>query len=263
MMKNMDPELYLGLGDYSYQNSPDCWINIIKSVDNLFRIAVGNHDAQDQLLKDYMNKFKLDEQYYSFNYLNAHFIALSTELDKGGEVEQRRFLKNDLWRTYLNHSIDWTIVFFHKPFYSADESSTTNMRRTYHPLFDKFGVDIVLQGHSHNYQRSYPLHYNDKIHSEPIISEKEEANYNDPSGTIFIIVGTGGEALQPTVNENFLAKVYEGYGCINVEIHGKSMMIEFYSDMNNKIDKFSIIKDQHDLKRSDLKSNIERIDYNK
>ena len=82
MMKNMDPELYLGLGDYSYQNSPDCWINIIKSVDNLFRIAVGNHDAQDQLLKDYMNKFKLDEQYYSFNYLNAHFIALSTELDK-------------------------------------------------------------------------------------------------------------------------------------------------------------------------------------
>ena len=137
------------------------------------------------------------------------------------------------------------------------------MRRTYHPLFDKFGVDIVLQGHSHNYQRSYPLHYNDKIHSEPIISEKEEANYNDPSGTIFIIVGTGGEALQPTVNENFLAKVYEGYGCINVEIHGKSMMIEFYSDMNNKIDKFSIIKNQHDLKRSDLKSNIERIDYNK
>ena len=82
MMENMDPELYLGLGDYSYQNSPDCWINIIKSVDNLFRIAVGNHDAQDQLLKDYMNKFKLDEQYYSFNYLNAHFIALSTELDK-------------------------------------------------------------------------------------------------------------------------------------------------------------------------------------
>jgi len=136
------------------------------------------------------------------------------------------------------------------------------MRRTYHPLFDKYGVDIVLQGHSHNYQRSYPLHYNDEIHSEPIISDNEELKYNDPRGTIFIIVGTG-EVLQPAHNKYFLAKVYEEYGCINVEIHGKLITMEFYSDMNNTIDKFSITKNQHDLKRSDLKSSVERVDYNK
>jgi len=32
-----------------------------------------------------------------------------------------------------------------------------DFREAYHPLFDKYGVDLVLQGHSHSYQRTYPL----------------------------------------------------------------------------------------------------------
>ncbi|MDW0205821.1 MAG: hypothetical protein QOK54_10860, partial [Nitrososphaeraceae archaeon] len=45
MMKSMEPELYLGLGDYSYQNSIDCWLNIVKSAGNAFKISLGNHDS--------------------------------------------------------------------------------------------------------------------------------------------------------------------------------------------------------------------------
>ena len=112
MMKSMKPELYLGLGDYSYENSIDCWANIVNSVGDSFKIALGNHDAQGQLLKAYMDKFKLEKQYYSFNYRNAHFIALSTQLDKGGEIEQMKFLKSDLMITKANKNIDWKIVFF-------------------------------------------------------------------------------------------------------------------------------------------------------
>ena len=261
MMKSMKPELYLGLGDYSYENSIDCWANIVNSVGESFKIALGNHDTQGQLLKAYMDKFKLEKQYYSFNYRNAHFIALSTQLDKGGEIEQMKFLKNDLLITKANKNIDWTIVFFHIPFYSADESYTTNMRRTYHPVFDEFGVDLVLQGHSHNYQRSYPLIYNDVRHSEPIISDKEQFQYEDPDGPIFVIVGTGGESIKHLNNKYFLAKTYEGYGCINVEIAGKSMNVEYYSDTNNPIDKFSITKNHYDSKREDLNSDMQRIEY--
>jgi hypothetical protein len=65
-----------------------------------------------QLLKAYMDKFNLEKQYYSFNYGNAHFVALSTELNEGGEIEQLRFLKSDLLMTKANKNIDWTIVFF-------------------------------------------------------------------------------------------------------------------------------------------------------
>jgi predicted phosphodiesterase len=263
MMKSMKPELYLGLGDYSYESSIDCWTNIVNSVGEAFKIALGNHDTQGQLLKAYMDKFKLEKQYYSFDYRNAHFIALSTQLDKYGEMEQLKFLKSDLLLTKANKNIDWTIVFFHIPFYSSDESYTTNMRRTYHPVFDEFGVDLVLQGHSHNYQRSYPLIYNDVTHSEPIVSDKEQFRYGDPDGPIFVIVGTGGESVKHLSNRYFLAKTYEGYGCINVEISGKSMNVEYYSDTNNPIDKFSVTKNQPSSNIADLKSDLERVDYYK
>jgi len=130
MMKSMKPELYLGLGDYSYQTSIDCWVNIINSVGKAFKITLGNHDTEGQLLKAYMDKFKLEKQYYSFSYRNAHFIALSTELDEVGKIEQLKFLQSDLLRTKANKNIDWTIVFFHRPFYSANAADITNMRRT-------------------------------------------------------------------------------------------------------------------------------------
>lgn len=45
MMKSMKPELYLGLGDYSYEKSLDCWLDITKSAGNSFKISLGNHDT--------------------------------------------------------------------------------------------------------------------------------------------------------------------------------------------------------------------------
>jgi len=263
MMKSMEPELYLGLGDYSYTDSIDCWLNIVKSVGKDFKIALGNHDTGGQLLQAYMDEFKLEKQYYSFNYRNAHFIALSTELNERGEIEQLKFVKNDLLRTKANENIDWIIVFFHKPFYSAEGSDVQSMRRNYHPLFENMGVDLVIQGHSHNYQRTYPLLYNDASQSEPLISDKEQFEYRDPSGIIFVVVGTGGQSIQPLDKKPFLTSTYEGFGCINVEIKGKAMNVEYYSDTNNTIDKFLITKNEHDSKGVDAKTEMQRIEYYK
>ena len=93
MMKSMEPELYLGLGDYSYQNSIDCWVDIVKSAGNAFKIALGNHDTENKLLQAYMDEFKLEKQYYSFNYRNVHFVALSTELNKDQVKQQFNLLE--------------------------------------------------------------------------------------------------------------------------------------------------------------------------
>ena len=95
MMKSMEPELYLGLGDYSYEKTMDCWLDIIKSAGEAFKISLGNHDTEGKLLQAYMDEFELEKQYYSFNYLNAHFIALSTELDNSEQAEQLEFVRND------------------------------------------------------------------------------------------------------------------------------------------------------------------------
>ncbi len=260
MMKSMEPELYLGLGDYSYEKTMDCWLDIIKSAGKAFKISLGNHDTEGKLLQAYMDEFELEKQYYSFNYLNTHFIALSTELDESEQVKQVEFVRNDLLKTTSNPNIDWTIIFFHRPFYSASASDFTSMTKTYHPIFEEFGVDLVLQGHSHNYQRTYPLLFNEDRHSKPIISDKEQSQYNDPKGVIFVVAGTGGESMQPLNKKSFLASTYEGYGCINVEIVGKSMSVEYYSDLKNTIDKFVIGKETHS-KNENEKTELQSIEY--
>ena len=134
------------------------------------------------------------------------------------------------------------------------------MTKTYHPIFDEFGVDLVLQGHSHNYQRTYPLLFNEDRHSKPIISDKEQFQYNDPKGVIFVVAGTGGESIQPLNKKSFLASAYEGYGCISVEIEGKSLSVEYYSDPNNTIDKFVIGKETHS-KNENEKTELQSIEY--
>src|SRR5919112_4550642 len=75
------PELVLGLGDYSYEDSPDCWFDVIQPISDKMKIEIGNHDVEELgKLPKYMNHFRLTEQYYSFDYRNIHFLALSTEV---------------------------------------------------------------------------------------------------------------------------------------------------------------------------------------
>ena len=68
-----------------------------------------------------------------------------------------------------------------------------SLRDAYHPLFDKYDVDLVLQGHNHNYQRSFPIAYNSKDPSQPIVTSSKNSVYNDPPGQIYAEVGTGGQ----------------------------------------------------------------------
>jgi hypothetical protein len=74
-------------------------------------------------------------------------------------------------------------------------------------------------------------------------------------------VGTGGLSIQPLNKNSSLASTNERYGCINVNIKGKAMNVEYYSDTNNTIDKFLITKNQPDSKTVDTKTELQRIEY--
>jgi len=261
MMKKMEPELYLTLGDYSYEPSLNCWYDIVKPAGSALKVVVGNHDADGSLLHTLLNKFDMTRQYYSFDYANAHFLGLSSELDSGENKGQFEFASADLAKAKSNPNTDWIIVYFHRPFYSGSEVDNIGMRDMYHPLFQKHNVDLVLTGHAHNYQRSYPLNYNDARPGRPLIMNNEKSPYINELGTVFVIVGTGGESIQGVDGKPFLASVYEGFGCLNVQIHGKSLSAEFYSDKGDTIDHFVIIKDQ-DSQSSDTKESLHQIGYN-
>ena len=69
---------------------------------------------------------------------------------------------------------------------------SSSLRDAYHPLFDKYRVDLVLQGHVHNYQRTFPLKYDTVSPSSPTRTSTSTSSYTDPEGEIFATVGTGG-----------------------------------------------------------------------
>lgn len=256
---NKNPELVLGLGDYAYRNDATCWLEVIKPIENKMKIAIGNHDDKKYVdgievpskerLEEYMSKFNLTTQFYSFDYQNVHFLAMSTEDSYEKGSIQYRFVDNDLKKTTSNNNIDWIVVFYHRIAYTSPGlvGSIADFRNTYHPLFDKYDVDIVLQAHTHNYQRSYPITYNTSNSSNPIITDKDISNYADPNGTIFAIVGTAGSNVIHNLTETpakFTAKQFYGYGFLNLDFinNGTTMVGEFHDNDNTIKDSFSITK---------------------
>jgi predicted phosphodiesterase len=244
------PELVLGLGDYSYENTAACWFKIVDPLADKMKIAIGNHDHQEVgKLPKYMNHFGLREQYYSFDYENVHFIALSTEIPFNVNSAQYKFVNSDLSRAASDPNIDWIIVYYHRPMYTipSTHAAISSLRNTYHPLFEQYEVDLVLQGHNHNYQRTYPIKFNNILSRHPIETSTNTTTYADPEGQIFATVGTGGVDLYPfKAKEDYFVKQYRGFGILNVDItnnDGKMLICTFYANNSKKIiDQFTIYK---------------------
>jgi glucose/arabinose dehydrogenase len=262
-----NPELVLGLGDYAYRNDSACWFEIIKPIENKMKIAIGNHDHKatvdgievpsKERLDEYMNQFNLTEQFYSFDYQNVHFLAISTEDSYEKGSMQYRFVQNDLKNADSSNNTDWIVVFYHRIAYTSPGmvGSLGDFRDTYHPLFDKYGVDIVLQAHTHNYQRSFPISYNTGNSSNPIVTEHAISNYNDPKGQIFVIVGTGGSKVVHNLTgtpSEFTAKQFHGYGFLNLDFtqNRTTLVGEFHDNDNSIKDRFSITKPNTQLDSS-------------
>jgi calcineurin-like phosphoesterase family protein len=251
-MQDKEPELILALGDLSYQSSPDCWLDTIQDIEGITRIIIGNHDSSEKessaLEKQYLQHFNLAQPFYSFDYKNAHFLILSSQLKAGKGDAQYEFVDNDLDKVSQNKNIKWIIVALHKPLYTSPtkHSAEADFRDIYHPLFDKYGVDLVLQAHNHNYQRSFPISYNDQKSASPKITDNENTEYNDPKGAIYVVAGTGGKSLYDLKSKApFIVSQAEEYGAFEGRItDGGSKLIGtfFTNDRNEIIDKFTISK---------------------
>ena len=125
-MQSRNPELILGLGDYSYENTrtADCWLQMVDPIDEKMKIVIGSHDSEPlSLLNQYMNHFGLTKQYYSFDYHNVHFIAMSTELPWTKSSAQYKFIKDDLAKASTDPNISWIVVFHHDLAYTSGRAS--------------------------------------------------------------------------------------------------------------------------------------------
>ena len=88
----------------------------------------------------------------------------------------------------MGYLLVWVIVYFHRPIYSDGKNPTLIvLRNMLQPIFDKYEVDLVLQGHNHVYERSIPL----KFDSVP-----------DPNGQVYVTIGTGGFSHEPFIKKS-------------------------------------------------------------
>lgn len=114
-----------------------------------FYAALGNHDQA--LQTNYVN-FNMDgKEYYRFKKGNVAFYALNSNyMDK----KQVKWLEDEL----AKDTSDWKVAFMHHPPYSSGgkHGSDAQLREVIEPIFVKYGVNVVLTGHDHFYERVKP-----------------------------------------------------------------------------------------------------------
>ncbi|MHA1399086.1 MAG: fibronectin type III domain-containing protein [Candidatus Heimdallarchaeaceae archaeon] len=117
--------------------------------------CLGNHEKNNSY---YYDMFALPgkEEFYSFNYGPVHFVVLHTSVpDYGGSFdEQVQWLKNDLSSVPANV---WKVIVMHHPPFSSSprcyQGYYDDVNKTFVPIFEQYGVDLVLTGHDHFYER--------------------------------------------------------------------------------------------------------------
>jgi hypothetical protein len=114
----------------------------------------------------------------------------------------------------------------------ADKDVAEELRNTYHPLFEKYNVDLVISGHNQYYERTYPLLYNSESDEDPIISDNSELSYYNTDGIIFLTVGTAGDELKDIVDRKDYYIIQENgkFGFLNLKLenNGKTLVGDFH-----------------------------------
>jgi hypothetical protein len=170
----VDPEFFLNTGDMVLDgNTPTQWASFLDISERGWArvpsiLTLGNHDDSDvdgeaayynQLFELPRNTEGL-EDYYSLDIGPVHFVSLNSQYSTPGSAELNAltaWLSADLAAT----TQPWKIVFFHKAIYtrgnhSSGEEDDGSLNAALVPIFDAHHVDIVFNGHSHNYERYAP-----------------------------------------------------------------------------------------------------------
>jgi hypothetical protein len=185
----MNPNLTLYTGDVYEQGTPtefDNWYGLNQPGNTYYGRfrditlpVVGNHEYQGNTAPGYFDYWDNIPHYYSVNRHGWHLIALDTNSaynQTAPGTAQYDWLAADL----AANTQPCTLAFYHEPLVNVGDEGSSAYVEPFWQLFARYGVDLVINGHDHSYQRYQPL----------------DGNGNpNPAGVTEIINGAGGHAL--------------------------------------------------------------------
>lgn len=275
-------DLWLMLGDNAYEIGTldeyqhavfDMYPELLRS--SVLWTAIGNHDAgsASSLLQigPYYELFTLPTRaeaggvasgtaaYYSFDYGNIHFICLDSY---GSDRSPNGAMLTWFAQDAASSDKDWKVAFWHHPPYTKGshdsdiETELVEMRERALPILEDAGVDIVLGGHSHSYERSYLIdgHYGvsksftSEMKKDGGSGREEESGPYQKShpashqGTVYIVAGTSGIADRVSTHPAMHTSLSIP-GSLVLDVHGKRLDVKF-------IDCYGEVKDYFSLKKT-------------
>lgn len=278
-------DVWLMLGDNAYPggSDDDYQSALFDQYPELLRTTAlwptrGNHDiVTDGILPDYDEIFTLPaageaggvpsgtNRWYAFDHGNVHFVTLDTEdgdLSPGGPM--LTWLAADLAAS----DRDWTIAFFHHPPYTKGSHDSDDdldsggrlhdVRINVVPILENGGVDLVLAGHSHSYERSFLLggHYghSNTLTPEMMIDPGDGRLDGDGAyvktlgatgpgvGAVFAVVGCSGDLVHATFGHPVMVSSLLVMGSLVVDVDGLTLHARFVDRGGSVRDSFTIVK---------------------
>jgi hypothetical protein len=116
---------------------------------------------------------------------------------------QAQWLERTLAAAHRDPGIDWIIVFFHQPIISSSSSGAggdLGIRQAFLPAIDAYGVDLVLTGHDHDYERSYAVRGTDPGTAlRPTVVSESLSTVDSSLGAVHMVIGGGGTSSHDDV----------------------------------------------------------------
>ncbi len=207
--------------------------------------------------------------HFSYDYGNAHWLVIDadTYVDWTNK-ELLDWVKQDLQNA---SNATWRFVMYHHPgFNSSREHFEQQQMRLLSPVFEAGKVDIVFNGHVHNYQRSYPLTFVPDRKGTLLVGGKDNKSLRGrvvngkwtldktfdgvknkkPKGVIYIVTGAGGADLynpeqtnDPDSWQKFTAKFFSTAHSLSfVQVNGKNLKLQQITSEEKVVDSFEIVK---------------------
>jgi Calcineurin-like phosphoesterase/Iron/zinc purple acid phosphatase-like protein C len=198
----------------------------------VFWPCLGNHDVRSSSGQPWRDAFYTPannaantENYYSFDYGNAHVVVLNSNASTSPGSAQYKFLDEDLAASTAR----WKFVAFHHPIYSSSHhGSYTGLRNDLLPLFDTHAVDIVFMGHDHDYERTTSMRNNKSVAAG--------------AGTVYVTTGGGGRSLYSAGTSSFTAFSESSYNFTKVAVSGDRLTLQMIRENGSVGDTLTLIK---------------------